>query len=263
MRILGIDLAAQPRNTGIVLLEPELEAELESAGNQPSDRRWRAVSPPEAATDEHLVDLGVAVDLIGVDAPLGWPIAFVDAVRAHEDRRPWPGTKDRRALTHRHTDDVVRDHGRGHPMSASADLLGHVAMRCALLQRDWAGKWGEAANRDGSGRLGEVYPASALRAWRLPERGYKGRSAEAGRARATIFDGLRGGTSRWLDAAPIRSACIDSDHILDAFVSALAALAAHRGLTHRPSTVEDHHCAVLEGWIHVPSVPLSGVSPTG
>ena len=162
MRILGIDLAAQPRNTGVVVLDPG------------ESGRWRADLPPEVATDEHLVELGGHVDLIGVDAPLGWPIAFVQAVRAHEDREPWPGTKDRRSLTHRHTDNVVRDHGRGQPMSASADLLGHVAMRCALLQRDWAERWGGAAPRDGSGRLVEVYPAAALRAWHLPERGYKG-----------------------------------------------------------------------------------------
>lgn len=247
MRILGIDLAAQPRNTGIVLLEPTAPG------------RWRADVPPDAATDEHLVDLGARVDLVGVDAPLGWPISFVQAVQAHEDRRPWPGTKDRRALTHRHTDDIVRDHGRGQPMSASADLLGHVAMRCALLQRDWAVQWGGAAPRDGTGRLVEVYPAAALRAWHLPERGYKGSSAEAGRARATIFDGLASGVAGWLDISPVRSESINSDHTLDALISALNAVAAHGRVTHPPETVEDHHCAVLEGWIHVPSVALDQV----
>lgn len=249
MRVLGIDLAAQPRNTGIVLLEPRRPG------------RWRAEVPAEAATDEHLVDLGARVDLVGVDAPLGWPIAFVDAVSAHENRRPWPGTKDRRVLTHRHTDDVVRDHGRGQPMSASADKLGHVAMRCALLQRDWAHRWGAPANRDGSGRLVEVYPAAALRAWRLPARGYKGASAEAGRARAAIFAGVQRGTAGWLDTAPIRSACIDSDHTLDALVSAVVAAAARWGQTYRPDTVEDRHCAVLEGWIHVPTGELGGLTP--
>lgn len=249
VRVLGIDLAAQPRNTGLVLLEPTRRG------------RWRADVPPDAGTDEHLVDLGARVDLVGVDAPLGWPIAFVEAVTAHENRQPWPGTKDRRTLTHRHTDDVVRDHGRGQPMSASADLLGHVAMRCALLQRDWARRWGEAANRDGSGRLVEVYPAAALRAWRLPERGYKGNSAEAGRTRATIFRGVLEGTSGWLDAAPIRSACIDSDHTLDALIAAVNAVAARLGVTHAPESIEDHHCAVLEGWIHVPVVPLDELRP--
>ena len=249
MRILGIDLAAQPRNTGLVVLD------------QTAPARWRADVPPEVPTDEHLVDLGSRVDLIGVDAPLGWPIAFVQAVRAHEDREPWPGTKDRRTLTHRHTDDVVRDHGRGQPMSASADLLGHVAMRCALLQRDWAGRWGNAAPRDGSGRLVEVYPAAALRAWHLPERGYKGNGADAGRTRGRILDGLVAVTDVWLDVSPIRSDCLNSDHVLDALVSALVAVAAHGGGTFRPESIEDHHCAVLEGWIHVPSVPLESVRP--
>ena len=249
MRILGIDLAAQPRNTGVVVLDPG------------ESGRWRADLPPEVATDEHLVELGGHVDLIGVDAPLGWPIAFVQAVRAHEDREPWPGTKDRRSLTHRHTDNVVRDHGRGQPMSASADLLGHVAMRCALLQRDWAERWGGAAPRDGSGRLVEVYPAAALRAWHLPERGYKGQSAEAGRVRKAILAGIVDDCSTWLDLDRVRSACIDSDHTLDALLSALNALAARAHQTFPPESVEDHHCAVLEGWIHVPSVPLASVRP--
>lgn len=249
-RILGIDLAAQPRNTGLV----ELFATVE-------DGRWRAAVPDDVGTDEHLVDLGTRADLVGVDAPLGWPIDFVQAVRAHEAREPWPGTANRRTLTHRRTDDVVRDHGRGNPMSASADLLGHVAMRCALLQRDWAKRWGAPAPRDGSGRLVEVYPAASLRAWGLPERGYKGPSGESGRARATIVDGLADATEPWLDVTSVRSACIDSDHVLDALVAALSALATHVGASHGPESVEDHHCAVLEGWIHVPDRPLTEIRP--
>jgi predicted nuclease with RNAse H fold len=249
VRILGIDLAAQPRNTGLVLLAPTAPG------------RWRADVPPDAATDEHLVELGTRVDLIGVDAPLGWPIAFVQAVGAHQDRLPWPGTKDRRSLTHRHTDDVVRDRGWGRPMSASADKLGSVAMRCALLQRDWARRWGEAAPRDGSGRLVEVYPAAALRAWDLHESGYKGNSAEAGRVRTKIFSGITAAVDSWLDVSMIRSECINSDHTLDALLSALNAVAAGIGSTHRPESVEDHHCAVLEGWIHVPTTPLRWVVP--
>lgn len=249
MKVLGIDLAAQPRNTGAVLLVPR------------SASRWRAVVPPDRPTDEHLVDLAATVDLVGVDAPLGWPIDFVQAVRAHEAREPWPGTADRRSLTHRHTDDVVRDHGRGNPMSASADLLGHVAMRCALLQRDWARRWGGAAPRDGSGRLVEVYPAASLRAWGFADRGYKGTGAEAGRLRTRIVDGLGRAVASWLDVSMVRSECINSDHVLDALISAVSALAAHQGATYPPVSIEDRHCAVLEGWIHVPSGPLEALVP--
>ena len=196
-----------------------------------------------------------------LDAPLGWPIHFVEAVVAHENRERWPGTKNRRSLTHRRTDDMVRDKGWGRPMSASADLLGHVAMRCALLQRDWAEVWGSAAPRDGTGPLIETYPAAALRAWDLPTGGYKGRAHDAGRGRIGIFDALAEATTGWLDSAPIRSACIDSDHTLDAFISALNAIAARAGATHGPESVEDHHCATLEGWIHVPIRPLAEIRP--
>ena len=249
MRILGIDLAAQPRNTGVVELVPRAAT------------RWRAEVPPDAPTDEHLVELAARADLVGVDAPLGWPIDFVRAVRAHEAREPWPGTANRRSLTHRHTDDVVRDHGRGNPMSASADLLGHVAMRCALLQRDWARRWGAPAPRDGSGRLVEVYPAASLRAWAMPERGYKGNGADAGRVRTRIVDRIAEATRGWLDVSLVRSGCIDSDHVLDALISALAALMAHVGATFPPTSIEDRHCAVLEGWIHVPDRLLADLVP--
>jgi len=44
-------------------------------------------------------------------------------------------------------------------------------------------------------------------------------------------------------------------------LSALNALAARAHQTFPPESVEDHHCAVLEGWIHVPSVPLASVRP--
>jgi hypothetical protein len=106
-----------------------------------------------------------------------------------------------------------------------------------------------------------VYPAAALRAWHLPERGYKGGAAEAGRTRTEIFDGLAVGCDSWLDVSTVRSECINSDHTLDALISALNAVAAVADHTHRPESIEDHHCAVLEGWIHVPSVPLEQVVP--
>lgn len=247
MRVLGVDLAAQPASTGVVVLEPDGRG------------RWVAAAAADEATDEMLVELGAAADKVGVDAPLGWPEPFVVAVSAHLDHRPWPGTQDRRPLTHRRTDDVVVEHGWGRPMSASADRLGSVAMRAALLQREWAARWGAPAPRDGSGRLAEVYPAAALRAWGIESVGYKASGARAAAApgvRAGIVAALRDACGGWLDLDGVAEAVVVSDHLLDALLSALVAVAVAQGATLGPRDDEERRLAAIEGWIHVPLVAL-------
>jgi predicted nuclease with RNAse H fold len=82
MHVLGIDLAAQPERTGVVVLE--------AAGDRTSLHPVR-----DRATDDVLVELAISVDLVGVDAPLGWPVDFVAAVSAHGRLEPWLGTVDR------------------------------------------------------------------------------------------------------------------------------------------------------------------------
>jgi len=255
MQVLGIDLAAQPKSTGLVLLSS-------TAAPGPSGH-WTAECPNSAATDALLIDLGATVDVIGVDAPLGWPEPFVNAVMAHQLRQPWQGTEDRRPLTHRRTDNRVREQGWGQPMSASADRLGSVAMRCALLQREWAKLWGSAAPRDGSGRLLEVYPAAALRVWGMSLPGYKGgtKSAtdSARLARTAITSSIATATESWLDVSAVQHACVESDHTLDALISALIAVAAQSNGTSCPETDEELRLANTEGWIHVPTKPLAQI----
>lgn len=60
---------------------------------------------------------------------LGGRLPFVEAVRAHNAFRAWPGGVDRSVLTHRETDRVARKWSRRSPLSVSADKLGSVAMR--------------------------------------------------------------------------------------------------------------------------------------
>ncbi len=87
-RFLGVDLAAQPKNTGVVLLTPT------------GERRWQAAELLGETTDDGLVEAAGRADVVGVDCPLGWPTGFVAAVVAHERLAPWPGGVDRRELTH-------------------------------------------------------------------------------------------------------------------------------------------------------------------
>jgi predicted nuclease with RNAse H fold len=249
MSVLGIDLAAQPETTGAVLLRSS------------SAQRWSVTELEGPLDDDALVRAAGTVDVVGVDAPLGWPVAFVEAVTAHGAFEPWPGGVDRSTLTHRDTDRAIRSLGMKPALSVSADRLGSVGMRCALLQRRWAEEaWGSSQPRDGSGRVVETYPAAAFKAWGIDCRGYKDRAdaARARRSRESVVESIERSTGALLDLDSVRSKCISSDHILDAVVCALVALAVCVGATHRPTDAQGA-AALVEGWIHVPSGLLGDV----
>ncbi len=253
MRLIGIDLAASPASTGVVVIER-------------ATRGWVARAVDDQPDDDLLVSLAVDADAIGVDAPLGWPDAFVEAVAAHHRSGRWTGTTDRRPLTHRLTDLVTREIVGRYPLSVSADLLGVVAMRAALLQQRWADEvWaGEPAARDGSGVVSETYPAAAFAAWTIACRGYKARSRpeEARAVRDSIVRELARSTNSWLDSTAITDAAVASDHVLDAWVCALIALAVRAGATAGPDPAQVD-VARREGWIHVPTSSLDALRPPG
>lgn len=253
MRVLGIDLAAEAPSTGAVVL------------NRFAAGGWIAKEPERAPDDDSLVEAAWGIDVIGIDSPLGWPVAFVQAVAAHNMFRPWPGTHDRSTLTHRETDRAIRVLGSKAPLSVSADKLGSVAMRCALLQRRWADEiWGSPAPRDGTGPIVETYPAAAFAAWGIECKGYKNRQRtdEARRVRENVVDAIDRAVGAWLDLKPVQARCVVSDHVLDALVSALVAVASKTRATHLPPE-EMRPRALAEGWIHLPSRPLSELSPEG
>jgi predicted nuclease with RNAse H fold len=241
MRTLGIDLAADPARTAACLIEW-------------SDGHAAIVRFEAGCGDDRLIELARSASHIGIDSPLGWPDAFVAAVRDHAAGRRWPGLDApdakafRRTLSLRATDEAVAAGGPV-PLSVSTDRLGITAMRCAvivgMLERS-----GRAVARDGSGEVVEVYPAAALRRWQSAYKGYKAGPAAPG-VREAIVAGLAGRTP-WLrfDDAD-RARCVASDHLLDALVAALVTRAAALGLTERPPPrlVEQ---ARREGWIHVP-----------
>jgi hypothetical protein len=108
----------------------------------------------------------------------------------------------------------------------------------------------------------ETYPAAALAAWRIECRGYKDRRdpIKAAGVRRRIVAELESALMRWLDLEPAEDSCVESDHVLDALLSALVAIAAKTRSTHPPA---DHQltAADREGWIHVPSRPLSELNP--
>lgn len=243
MHTVGIDLAAQPANTGWCVID--------------WDRNELLGVGVNTGGDDELLELIVAptTGLAGIDTPLGWPDGFVQAIGAHHAGAQWPdddGDPDghRRRLRLRRTDEVVAVTTGRHPMSVSADRIAVAAMRGARLQQLVVDRLGtEAVDRSGcSGRMAETYPAAALAVWDLPAAGYKGSGGVDARTRilAALLDrfGLDVGSGHQKDM-------VASDHLLDAFVCALVAAAVLAGATARPGG-DERGPAGREGWIHVP-----------
>jgi predicted nuclease with RNAse H fold len=232
-RVLGIDLAAQKGKTCACVLVSrgkKLRADLH-----------------DHCDDQRLIDLGQGCDKVAIDAPLGWPDAFVEAISAHRDLAPWPqrASEGFTELYFRGTDLVVTQDRR--PLSVAADKLGVTAMRCAELLREWP--TGRAADRTGFGLFVEVYPAAALIRWGLSPAGYKGNAGREARGK------LLARLTKLLPALELspesKKLAGESDDAFDALIAALAGRAALLGLTDGPPS-DRRSAARREGWIHLP-----------
>ena len=225
MLTAGIDLAAQPKRTGVVVLD--------WSGDVP-----RVTHAAAGATDEHLRDVVRAVAAagghVGIDCPLGWPRAFRAFVDAHATGRRLPvDGPDTASLRMRATDLHLRAELGIVPLSVSTDRLGITAMRAAWLLQALAAD-GVDVDRVGRGAVSEVYPAAARRVWGLP----KGQVLDAVRAQLPLD-------------VPDDGALKD-EHVFDGLLAALVARAVTLGQTHGcPPHLEE--LAAEEGWLHVPS----------
>ncbi|AQQ14903.1 hypothetical protein CGLAU_04645 [Corynebacterium glaucum] len=232
----GIDLAADPAKTGIASIH------VRGAGLTLTDASLGASDTDVART------VGVA-ELTGIDIPLGWPRGFREVINAHAaGALPPPastGPDWRRGLANRFTDLEVRRIAGVVPLSVAADRIAHPALRWmgieARLRAD-----GLPTNRDGSGRVAEVYPAAALKMWGLPHRGYKGDDAAG---RIAIMAGL---ASRFdIDWAGFATTVEKSADVLDAVIAALVAHEVRAGRC-LPIPADNADLVAEEGWIWVP-----------
>lgn len=187
---------------------------------------------------------------VAIDAPFGWPRAFVAAVAAYETSGNWP-VDDVSPLRLRDTDRAVIVETRQQPLSVSSDRIAVTAMRCArfLTRLRTAGL---PVRRDGDGFAVEVYPAAALRIWGLDPRGYKGNKPEARTKRGELVDGVLAACGAWLSvSSDHRDLLLTSDHNLDAVICAILARVVACQLA-LPIPPEHREAALLEGWIHLP-----------
>src|SRR5205814_9966363 len=118
MVTLGIDLSSAKEGTAACIIER---------------KKTRAVAwvPEMRCDDEKLKALIDKADVVGIDAPLGWPRAFVEAVA---DWKETEWSKDvRKRMQFRETDRYVTEKLKIWPLSVSTDRIALPAMRANAL----------------------------------------------------------------------------------------------------------------------------------
>ncbi len=126
-------------------------------------------------------------------------------------------------------------------------------MRAANLL-DLLATAGEPADRAGTGKVAEVYPAPAMAGWGINAAGYKSRTGSS--RLPVLLDAIEEALGG-LQLDPAQRVLATGDHnALDAIVAALVARAAALGLTLGPDGADEADRATREGWIHMPTNPL-------
>ncbi len=240
VRTLGVDLAAADENTALCLVQWGRGAP------------WVERLIPRGGSDALIIELAADADVVAIDAPFGWPTPFVDVLASYQTGAAWPRQRPH-DLWFRRTD--VRAQGKTGgrwPLSVSSDRIARPAERAVRLLT-LLGSSGQAAARDGSDAVIEVYPAGALRCWEINADGYK--NADARQVRERVRDQLLGAVG--LDVGEHeRAELAAADHPLDALIASLVGRAFGLGRTTLPGE-EDLDAARREGWIHLPTIGLA------
>lgn len=243
---VGVDLASQPPNTAVCVINwsPESAVVTALASGSFGGR---------LLDDVTLLSIMENADKVAIDAPFGWPEPFTRAINSAPGEWPLDPDETRAPLERRTTDVLVWDRTRKTPLSVTTDRIAYCAMRCAALLGVLN------SPRDGTGRAVEAYPDAALRCWLPtlftgPIQSYKTKNNALARQRrellvAALIEQLGDGFEI---TESQRAAIAFSDDCLDALVCALLARAAAINRTVLPSTPEHQALARIEGWIHLP-----------
>ena len=247
MTTVGVDLAAQPKDTGLATIDW-------------SNRRAIVRELIVDADDDLIVHAVAKAEKAGIDCPFGWPKPFVTFISSHQDAsvvipKEVAGSDWRRRLLFRTTDTVIRRATGLMPLTVAADRIGHTALRCAVLLAQLALR-DMAVDRAGGGRVVEVYPAASLKQWGLRHRRYKGAANQPNRN--ALVDELSI-AAPWLSLGDYELVCRRSDHALDAVIAGLTARASFLGLATQPSK-EEADVAAIEGWIALPTSSLQALN---
>lgn len=238
MRVIGIDCAVAPENTGVVIATyegGEVVVERSGAGSE------------EHPTAELLLASMEETTLLALDAPLGWPEPFGTLLAEHEAGNALPAEPGR--FFRRETDNVIAERLGKRPMDVAADRIGRTAfaalsLLAAVREAGWAPvslAWTPREAKAGVHAI-ETYPAGRLAALGLPSRGYK-RAGER-RVRERILSALSEELTIGCDAEPFLR---DADQ-LDAL---LCVAGAKDFLNDACMAPEKPRMARKEGWIWV------------
>lgn len=229
MKTLGIDISSKHKGTAACEITWHAD-------------RAIAIAPCVGCKDDQLDQMIATADVIGIDAPFGWPEEFAAAV-ADWTHTHWDDIL-RKRLCFRVTDLAVQKQTGLWPLSVAADRIALPAMRAfSLLQLH------NIVDRSGTDKFEEVYPAGSLKSWNLTARGYKGTEPTESNRRNKIVADLRSAMP-WLE---IPEECAADGDSLDALIASLSARAASQGLTLRPQNDSEIAAAKREGWIHLPT----------
>ena len=237
--LIGIDCAVNPKNTGIAIGYFTHHFSLDQ-GMLGED--WRDITNMIAERIKREENI-----LLALDAPLGWPEPMGQELAPHQAGAPLKTQPNQ--LFQRETDRFIHEKIGKKPLDIGANWIAHTAHQALhFLQqlRDTTDKpiplaW--TPKRISGAAAIEVYPAATLKARGLDPTKYKGSSPQAQEKRRKLIQELK---KEIKPSQKIRNAFIESDHIFDAALCALAAADFARGNVIAPANLPR---AKKEGWI--------------
>jgi predicted nuclease with RNAse H fold len=244
MKTAGVDFASQPKDTAICEIHWY-------------DGQAEVCRVSSNIDDAAICDLVTRVDHLGIDIPLGWPVAFTKALHEYATKHSWPETYDHdknESFRFRRTDLRVRQDLKLWPLSVSTDRIAIPTMRAASL----FASMNPSFARDGSGIVVEVYPAAALKRWNLSWKGYK-KPTDLSKRQVMLSEILERLGKNFRMNTVCQEHVVESDDAFDAFIACLVTRAHATGRTDpipdpEPGckSLSDKELAKIEGWIAVP-----------
>lgn len=250
--LLGLDCAAQPQRFGVAVAS--------LVGSSEEDElcwhsAWQGLQGQDiaCAAVESLREAGWSGSeplVIGMDAPLGWPVRLGAALSQHRAGQALAFSSDE--LFRRETDDYVYEVLGRRPLEVGADRIARAAVTAlAVLDRLRLITGLElpvAVDPSGGGNTSavlEVYPASYLLANDLPSRMYKRREQVIVRDKILAHHGFR------TLPQSVRDVCRHAPDVLDAALCVLISRAWVKGTTLAPRG-RDRNVIAVEGWVWIP-----------
>ena len=238
MKLVGIDLSADPKKTGVCVLEDDAVVDVHRGSKTVGHPGW-------------LVGHCARADIVAVDVPFGWPKPFVEALTGYEIGVALAHYRKR--YLRRMTDAFVAEtlpqrlprKGRSpNPFAVAADKLGVTATVGTVLLNALSDQF-RLSSRESYMRpaMIEVYPAASLWAWGLHHRNVE--------TSAILERLLKALNPTILEVE--REKLLGSRHCFDALIAALTAREYADGNTFDPPEHVPNDILRIEGWIRVPN----------